>query len=876
MNFKQIEKKWQKFWEEKALFQAEDFCKKPKKYILIEFPYLSGDGLHVGHCRSYIALDTVARRKRMEGYNVLFPIGWDAFGLPAENYAIKTGIHPEKTVTKNIANYKRQMKALGLSFDWSREINTTDSQYYKWTQWIFLKLFENGLAYQAEIPINWCPACKIGLANEEVVVGCCERCGAAVEKKILKQWLLKITAYADQLIDDLEEVNYPNKVKTQQIEWIGKSYGTEIVFPLIDSEEKIKVFTTRADTLFGVTAVVLAPEHPFVASLLKITNHTSHITNIEEVKKYIEEARKKSDFEREKLEKDKTGVFSGLYCLNPANNKKVPVWIADYVIATYGGGAVMMVPAHDFRDYEFAQKFKLPIRKVIEPEPLQYFIRNPKDIAAGLPTELKVDSQCWEGEGVLINSSQFNRMQSEKARKEITNWLAEKNLGRKKIQYKLRDWIFSRQHYWGEPIPLVFCSECKKRVEISNFQFPNSKQITSTKFQIQNLEFNLGEILNPGWISIPENDLPVELPYVEKYQPTETGESPLSAIKEWVNVKCPKCSGEARRETDTMPNWAGSNWYYLAYAFWHKLEKQKSKSKNQKENVFNKYKQEITYWLPVDWYNGGFEHTTLHLLYSRFIYKFLHNISLVPGSEPYKRRTSHGVILAEDNRKMSKSLGNVVNPDDIIKNYGADTLRLYGMFIGPFEQAIAWNTKGIKGCYRFLEKVWKLKSKVKMQKSKPQSKNQNLEKLIHKTIKKIDEDLENCKFNTAVSALMILINEMEKEESLEIENWKLIIKLLAPFAPHLAEELWYNLGYHTSIFEEKWPQYDEEKMKEEKITLVLQVNGKVRAVIEVEKGITKDQAEKFALHNLKVKKYLESQKIKNIIYVPDKLINIVV
>jgi leucyl-tRNA synthetase len=796
----EIESKWQKYWEENKFYLAEDFSKKPKKYIL--FPYPSGEGLHVGHVRSYSALDAISRKKRMEGYNVLFPIGWDAFGLPTENYAIKTGIHPRVTTEKNIANYKRQLKSLGLSFDWSREINTTDPKYYKWTQWIFLKLFEKGLAYQAEIPINWCPSCKIGLANEEVVGGACERCGTPAEKKVLRQWMLKITAYADRLIEDLEKVDYPERVKAQQIEWIGKSSGTEIDFKVIDSNEKIKVFTTRTDTLFGVTAIVLAPEHPLVEKLVKPEYR-------EKVKKYIEKARKKSDFEREKLEKEKTGVFTGSYCLNPVNDEKVPIWVGDYVVATYGGGAVMVVPAHDYRDYDFAKKYGLEIREVIKSQ-------KPKAKSQKL-------EEAFVEYGTLVNSGQFTGLKSKEAIEKITEWLKKKGLGRKTIQYKLRDWVFSRQHYWGEPIPIIHCPKC-------------------------------------GTLPVPEKDLPVELPYVEKYQPTGTGQSPLANITEWVNVKCPKCGGKAKRETDTMPNWAGSNWYYMRYC-------------DPKNDKVIADPQKLKYWLPVDWYNGGMEHTTLHLLYSRFIYKFLFDIGVAPNPEPYQRRTSHGIVLAEDGRKMSKSFGNVINPDDIVKDFGADTLRIYEMFMGPYDQAISWSTQGVKGVRRFLEKVWKLVSEF------PNTKESSPEILraLHKLNKKIDEDLETTKFNTIIAAFMEFVNlAQENKEKISKEVIERFLILLSPFAPHLSEELWQKLGHQKSIFETKWPKPDPKLIKEEIITLVIQVNGRVRDKVEVEADISEEKARELAISRKKVKNWVEGKKIKKIIFIPGKLINIVI
>ena len=795
-NPQEIEKKWQKFWEENNFYQAEDFSKNTKKYILIEFPYPSGDGLHVGHVRSYSALDAVARKIRMEGFNVLYPIGWDAFGLPTENYAIKTGIHPQKVTEENTANFKRQLKSLGLSFDWSREINTTDPQYYKWTQWIFLKLFEKGLAYQAEIPVNWCPSCKIGLANEEVVGGACERCGAAVEKKIIKQWMLKITAYADRLIEDLEKVDYLDKIKAQQASWIGKSYGSEIDFQVENSKDTIQVFTTRTDTLFGATAVVLAPEHSLVGKLIKPEQK-------EEVKKYIAAAKKKSDFEREQLENEKTGVFTGSYCINPVNSERIPIWVGDYVIATYGGGAVMVVPAHDYRDYDFAKKYGLEIREVI---------------SGG-----NITKDAFVAYGKLINSGQFNGLSSEEAIEKITAWLNKEGTGRKKVQYKLRDWVFSRQHYWGEPIPIIHCPKC-------------------------------------GAVPVPEKDLPVELPYLEKYQPTGTGESPLADIKEWVTAACPECGGTARRETDTMPNWAGSNWYYMRYC----------DPKNGKALADSK---KLKYWLPVDWYNGGMEHTTLHLLYSRFIYKFLYDIKVAPTAEPYQKRTSHGVVLAEDGRKMSKSFGNVINPDDIVEKYGADTLRIYEMFMGPFGEAIAWNTQGVKGVYRFLEKVWKLVSE------NTELKESSLEilKALHKLNKKIDEDLKVAKFNTVVAAFMEFINLCrEKKEEVGRNTIEKTLILLSPFAPHLSEELWQKIGHKESIFFKKWPKPDPKLIKEDVVTLVVQVNGRVRDKIEAAADISEEEANKLAMSRQNMRKWIGDKKIKKVIFVPGKLINFVV
>jgi len=796
-NPQKIEKKWQKKWEEQDLNKAIDFDKRPKKYIMVEFPYPSGDGLHVGHVRSYSALDALARKKRMDGFNVLYPMGWDAFGLPTENYAIKTGIHPAKVTEDNIKIFKKQMKLLGLSFDWSREVNSTDPDYYKWSQWIFLQFFKKGLAYQAEMPINWCPSCKIGLANEEVIGGKCERCGAQTEKKTIKQWMLKITKYADRLIKDLDKVNYVEKIKTQQINWIGRSFGTEIDFKVADSSEKINVFTTRADTVFGITAMILAPEHPLVEKITLEENKKS-------VEEYVLESKKKSEFERTQLEKEKTGVFTGSYCINPVNNEKVPIWISDYVIATYGGGAVMIVPAHDKRDYQFAKKYKVKIKEVV---------------SGG-----DISKEAYVEYGKLINSGEFNGLSSQAAIKKITQWLSKKKLGKKTVHYKLRDWIFSRQHYWGEPIPIIHCDKC-------------------------------------GVVPVPEKDLPIKLPHVEKYEPSRTGESPLAKIKDWVEVKCPKCNGSAKRETDTMPNWAGSSWYFLRYI----------DPKNNKE--FADYKK-LKYWLPVDLYNGGMEHTTLHLLYSRFWHKFLYDLKLVPTEEPYQRRYSHGVVLAQDGRKMSKSFDNVICPDEVIKEYGADALRVYEMFMGPFDQMISWNTKGLQGCFRFLNKVWYIfndKEKIGAITSK------ELISKLNQVIEKVGDDLENMKFNTAIAIMMEFVNKWHEQEMiLSKKDAQKLLKLLSPFAPHITEEIWEILGNKKSIFKEKWPEYDKKLIQEKTWQLIIQINGKVRDKIEVKKNISEKEAKKITLSQDKVKKWLNDKKPKKIIYIPNRLINLVV
>jgi len=796
-----IEKKWQEKWDKLGLNEAKDFDKKPKQYILVEFPYPSGDGLHVGHVRGYTALDTISRKKRMEGFNVLYPIGYDAFGLPTENYAIKTGVHPIEVTKKNTTIFRQQLKNLGLSFDWSREINTTDPKYYKWTQWIFLQFFKKGLAYQARIPINWCPSCKIGLANEEVVNGKCERCGTETEKREKKQWLLKITAYADRLIDDLKLVDFPDRIKNQQINWIGRSEGTTIKFKI--NSEEIEVFTTRVDTIFGVTALVLAPEHDLV---LKITTPKQK----SKVDEYIKISKKKSELERIDLEKEKTGMFIGAYAINPLNNEKTPVWIGDYVIASYGGGAVMMVPAHDKRDYEFAKKYGIEIREVI---------------SGG-----DISKEAHINYGTLVNSGEFNGLKSEDAIKKITEWLKKNKLGEKKTNYHLRDWVFTRQHYWGEPIPIIHCEKC-------------------------------------GAVPVDEKDLPVELPYVEKYEPTDTGESPLSTIDEWVNVKCPKCGGPAKRETDTMPNWAGSNWYFLRYC----------DPQNDKELADIK---KLKYWVPVDLYNGGMEHTTLHLLYSRFVYKFLYDINAVPTPEPYAKRRSHGMVLASDGQKISKSRGNVINPDEIVKKYGADTIRLYEMFMGPYEEAISWREESLGGCARFLKRVWALFiNKGKLGKTS----SQGLTQKINYTIKKIGEDLDNMKFNTAVSTMMEFTNAWAAQGRAEQENNVLskedaesFLKILAPFCPHITEELWSELGNKNSIFLESWPEYDEKLIKKDTIELIIQVNGKLRDKIEVKNDISESEVKKLVLSNDKIKSWLNNQEPKKIIFVKNKLINIVI
>lgn len=945
---KKIEKKWQKYWESKKLNIAKENTKKKKFYALIEFPYPSGVGLHVGHIRSNTAMDIISRKRRREGYEVLYPIGWDAFGLPTENYAIKTGIQPATVTKKNTGIFREQLKALGFSFDWSREIDTTDPKYYKWTQWIFLQFLKKGLAYKKKMTINWCPKDLIGLANEEVVDGCCERCGTKVEKKEKEQWMLAITKYAERLDKDLDDTEFLEKIKIQQRNWIGKSEGAEIEFSVKNSDKKIKVFTTRADTLFGVTYIVLAPEHSLVKELM------NSISNKNEVEKYIKNIKDKSDIERTDESKEKTGTqLKGIKAINPVNNEEIPVWIADYVLLDYGTGAVMAVPAHDERDGEFAKKYGLDIKNVIAPYFLdttenskprenvetkdrligvgiikhwledKYImldwkngwtsfitggVEKGENVEEAMKREIKeetgytnvkiikhlggphigdfyaphkklnqhVETNCmyleliddsqvsvtdeekakhtvvwkkkdeimsflkkgnpmgdsrysemfwerlntgnytWTGEGKLINSGKFNYKDSELAKREIIEFVH----GKLVTKFKLRDWIFSRQRYWGEPIPVVHCDKC-------------------------------------GIVPVPEKDLPIKLPKVKNYQPTETGESPLANIDKWVNTKCPKCNGKAKRETDTMPNWAGSSWYYLRY----------TDPKNKK--VFADPKK-LKYWTPVDWYNGGMEHTTLHLLYSRFWHKFLFDLGLVPTSEPYKKRTSHGMILAEGGEKMSKSVGNVINPDDIIKNVGADSLRIHEMFMGPFDQAIAWDSNSIAGSRRFIEKVWKLKEKI------GKNSNESIEVLIHKTIKKVGEDIEEMRFNTAISSMMILVNELEKTSEISKENYEILLQLLSPFAPHVTEELWSMLRNKKSIHLSPWPKYDENKFVKNVVDIMIQINGKVRGSLKCPVNTSDSDIQNTATQSPEIKKWIEGKVIKKVIIIKGKLINIVI
>ena len=794
-DYAQIEKKWQDIWDEKQTFAAKDDYSLPKFYGLVEFPYPSGQGLHVGHPRSYTAIDIVCRKKRLEGYNVLYPMGWDAFGLPTENFAIKNHVHPAEVTKKNIANFKRQLKSLGFSFDWSREINTTDPAYYKWTQWIFLQLYKKGLAYKKKMSVNWCTSCKCVLANEEVVNGHCERCGSEVIHKEKSQWMLKITDYAEKLLEGLDGVDFIDRVKTQQRNWIGRSYGTQVKFST-NIGDTFEVFTTRADTLFGVTYMVMSPEHPL------INKWADKITNMDEVTAYKQEAAKKSDFERTELAKDKTGVkISGVTAINPVNGKEVPIFIADYVLISYGTGAIMAVPAHDTRDWEFAKKFGLPIIEVV---------------AGGEDVQAAPYTECATGK--LVNSGFLDGMSVEDAKKAIQEWLTERNLGERKTNYKLRDWVFSRQRYWGEPIPIVHCDKC-------------------------------------GYVPVPESELPLVLPNVDSYEPTDNGESPLAKMTDWVNTTCPHCGGPAHRETDTMPQWAGSSWYFLRYCDPH----------NDKELASP---EALKYWTPVDWYNGGMEHTTLHLLYSRFWHKFLY----VHTKEPYAKRTSHGMILGENGEKMSKSRGNVVNPDEIVRDYGADTMRVYEMFIGDFEKAAPWSQSSIKGSKRFLDKVWALSDKL----TDGDSYRTELESSFHRTIKKVTEDIEGLKMNTAIAALMSLLNDIQGSGSINRAEFKTYLILLNPFAPHMTEELWQQAGFEGMLNEAEWPKYDEAKCADSTVEIAVQVNGKIKARISVAADISAPDAIAAAKADGAVTAAIEGKSIIKELYVPKKLVNIVV
>lgn len=798
-NHKAVEEKWQKIWEDKGVFHASDDTEKEKFYALIEFPYPSGQGLHVGHPRPYTALDTVARKRRLEGYNVLYPIGWDAFGLPTENYAIKNHIHPEIVTKKNIARFKKQIQSLGISFDWSREINTTDPEYYKWTQWIFIQLYKHGLAYKKEMNVNWCTSCKCVLANEEVVNGVCERCGSEVVHKVKSQWMLKITKYADRLINDLDLVNYPDRVKAQQRNWIGRSKGAEVDFTTTTGDT-LTIYTTRADTLYGATYMVISPEHPM------IEKWADKISNMDEIKKYQEAAARKSDFERTEVAKEKTGVrIDGVNAINPVNNKEIPIFISDYVLVSYGTGAIMAVPAHDTRDWEFAKKFDLPIIEVVK----------------GGNVQEEAYTDC--NKGIMVNSGMLDGLTVDEAKKKIIDWLTSEGKGHSKVNYKLRDWVFSRQRYWGEPIPMVYCEKC-------------------------------------GYVPIDEKDLPLRLPMVESYEPTDNGESPLAKMTDWINTTCPCCGGKAKRETDTMPQWAGSSWYYLRYMDPH--------NKNAIAS-----KEALNYWSPVDWYNGGMEHTTLHLLYSRFWHKFLYDIGVVPTPEPYAKRTSHGMILGENGEKMSKSRGNVVNPDEIVDEYGADTMRLYEMFIGDFEKAAPWSKASIRGCRRFVERYWNLQSVlIDGDKIRPE-----LEGAFNKAIKKVGEDIENIKFNTAIATLMALINDISNVKSINKEELRIFSILLNPFAPHVTEEVYEACKLGNGILAEaEWPEYDESKCVDESVEIVVQVNGKIKAKLNIPVDADKDAVLDLAKNDENVKKSIDGMKIIKEIVVPKKLVNLVV
>ena len=796
-NHREVETKWQKVWDDEKAFKTSDDFTKPKYYALVEFPYPSGQGLHVGHPRPYTALDIVARKRRMQGYNVLYPMGWDAFGLPTENYAIKNHIHPRIVTENNVKRFKSQLHSLGYSFDWDREINTTDVKYYKWTQWIFLKLFKAGLAYKAEMPINWCTSCKVGLANEEVVNGVCERCGSEVIRKVKSQWMLKITAYADKLIEGLDTVDYIERVKVSQKNWIGKSTGAEVDFAVKGKDEKLTVYTTRPDTLFGVTYMVISPEHPM------IDKYKDDLKNYDEVVAYREQAAKKSDFERTELAKDKTGVMlDGLTAIDPVNDKEIPIWVSDYVLMSYGTGAIMAVPAHDERDWEFAKKFNMPIIEVV----------------AGSPVDVNEAVYTDVATGTLVNSGFLDGLSVADAKEKIIEFMTEKGIGHAKTNYKLRDWVFSRQRYWGEPIPIVHCDKC-------------------------------------GYVALPESELPLELPDVESYMPTDNGESPLAAMTEWVNTTCPCCGGPAKRETDTMPQWAGSSWYFLRYTDPH----------NDKELASQ---EALKYWMPVDWYNGGMEHTTLHLLYSRFWHRFLYDEGVVPCPEPYQKRTSHGMILGSNGEKMSKSRGNVVNPDDIVRDYGADTLRTYEMFIGAFDLSASWSEDGVKGCRRFLERVWKLQDIL----TEEDGYSADMEVKLHQTIKKVSSDFENLKYNTAIAAMMALINEFYKKNSVIKGEYRTLLTLLNPVAPHITEELWQRAGFDGRVYQTVWPEFDEEKTKEATVEIAVQINGKTRATLAIQKDDQKDTV----IENAKkvIADKLTGSIVKEI-YVPGRIVNIV-
>jgi len=797
-DYEKIEKKWQKYWDEHQTFHAENDYSKPKFYALVEFPYPSGQGLHIGHPRPYTAMDIIARKRRLQGYNVLFPMGWDAFGLPTENFAIKNKIHPAIVTQNNVARFKGQLKSLGLSFDWDREVNTTDPDYFKWTQWIFLQLFKKGLAYKKEMAVNWCTSCKVVLANEEVVGGCCERCGGEVIRKVKSQWMLKITEYAQRLIDDLSEVNYLDKIKVTQTNWIGRSEGAEVDFDTT-AGDTLTVYTTRPDTLFGATYMVIAPEHPM------IEKWADKLTNMNEIKAYQELAAKKSDFDRTEMNKDKTGVrLEGVKAINPVNGTEIPIFISDYVLMSYGTGAIMAVPAHDDRDWEFAKVFDIPMIEVV----------------AGGNIEEAAFTDC--ATGVMVNSGFLTGLSVEDAKVKIKDWLEETGKGHRKVNFKLRDWVFSRQRYWGEPIPLVNCPKC-------------------------------------GWVAIPEEELPLRLPDVESYMPTDNGESPLSTLESFINTACPCCGGPAKRETDTMPQWAGSSWYFLRYCDPH----------NDKELAS---KEALEYWMPVDWYNGGMEHTTLHLLYSRFWNKFLYDIDAVPYKEPYMRRTSHGMILGEDNQKMSKSRGNVINPDDVVRQYGADTLRLYEMFIGDFEKTAPWSPSSIRGCKRFLDRVWALQEIL----TDGDAYRPELTSNFHKTIKKVTEDIESLKFNTAIASMMALVNDIYNSGSINKAEYRTLVMLLNPFAPHLTEEIYEICNFGGVLNEQTWPEFDEALCIDQTVEIVVQINGKVKMKLNIPADAEKDAVLAQALAEPKIAEAVAGKNLVKQIYVQNKLVNFVV
>ncbi len=796
---KDIEKKWQEIWDAEGAFKVGEDYTKPKYYALVEFPYPSGQGLHVGHPRPYTALDIISRKRRMQGYNVLFPMGWDAFGLPTENYAIKNHIHPKTVTENNVAHFKAQLKSLGYSFDWEREVNTTDPEYYKWTQWIFLKLFKKGVAYKTQMPINWCTSCKVGLANEEVVNGRCERCGGEVVRKVKSQWMLKITEYADKLLEGLDHVDYIERVKVSQKNWIGRSVGAEVDFKLSGREDVLRIFTTRPDTLFGATYMVISPEHPL------IEKYKDEITNYNEVVAYREQAAKKSDFERTELAKEKTGVvMGGIMALNPVNQKEIPIWISDYVLMTYGTGAIMAVPAHDSRDWEFAKKFGLPIVQVV----------------AGGNVEEAAFTDVETG--TLVNSDFLNGLNVGQAKEKIAAWLEEKGIGKQKVNFKLRDWVFSRQRYWGEPIPIVHCEKC-------------------------------------GYVPLPESELPLMLPEVDSYMPTDNGESPLAAMTDWLNTTCPCCGGAAKRESDTMPQWAGSSWYFLRYI-------------DPDNNEAFAGQEALKYWLPVDWYNGGMEHTTLHLLYSRFWHKFLYDEGLVPTDEPYKKRTSHGMILGENGEKMSKSRGNVVNPDEIVAEFGADTLRTYEMFIGAFDLSASWSQEGVRGCRRFLDRVFKLQDSL----VDGENYSKELETRMHQTIKKVSLDFEALKFNTAIAAMMSLVNDFYKAGKVTKGEFSTLILLLSPVAPHMCEELWQTIGNAGRVYAQAWPEYDEAKTIEDEVEIAVQVGGKVKALVKVGMEDTEEAVREKVMSDETVAGILAGKNIVKEIYVKGRIYNIVV